>query len=601
MHLPVRLRTPRYTDGVLTCREFDPVAATDEVLRRAACLSGAVLRARVPNAPGGEPYVSKTANLRRRLERLLWRAANAAQVAPAQPARARQRRRVAAGGRRLRGGLCSLPAAARRVSRTAMPRGCICVRRRCCICCARMRIRALTVTSRIRSLRSGGEYFGPFASRAEAEQYANDSLDFFLLRRCTEELDPDPSFPGCVYSEMKMCLAPCFQGCTDERYAEEAARVERYLESGGHSLLVEIGRARDEASARLEFEAAAAAHARLEKLKAVQGRVAEIVHRIDRLNGVLLQPSHLPGHIALFRIAGGMLAGPIAFDVSARAADQHASKRRAATRRICDVRVAASAHSQSMEARIKEVLRSARGRRRPPAHRSGWSIWPSSSAGITAPTRWGDLLRRRARRAADAPRGARGGPGAEGRKTGRRSQRDGRRLLGLSRQGGGTPPQHVHAGRVREAGTRDTAQLRIRRGPCRVFQQRRCSGRSPPKYFRRARGRRLFPRHGREQGHGGAKLQVVRVAEDLIHRAPLDRIHQAGTLAQAGSQHGVRQVRHGLCREAIPKRWAISLSPSPFIWGNMNQIQWLCFRPARSSWRRPARKLSPARPRTVPD
>jgi len=46
--------------------------------------------------------------------------------------------------------------------------------------------------------------------------------------------------------------------------------VERYLETGGHSLLVEISRARDEASERLEFEAAAAAHAKLEKLKAVE-------------------------------------------------------------------------------------------------------------------------------------------------------------------------------------------------------------------------------------------------------------------------------------------------------------------------------------------
>jgi hypothetical protein len=196
----------------------------------------------------------------------------------------------------------------------------------------------VAVSSRIRSLRAGSEYFGPFASRAEAEQYANDSLDFFLLRRCTDELKPDPSFPGCVYSEMKMCLAPCFKGCSDERYAEEASRVDRYLESGGHSLLVEIGRARDEASERLEFEAAAAAHARLEKLKAVQSRLAEIVHRIDRLNGLLLQPSYLPGHIALFRIAAGMLHGPMAFDVSAERA---------------------SSQTQSMEARIKEVLRTA--------------------------------------------------------------------------------------------------------------------------------------------------------------------------------------------------------------------------------------------------
>jgi excinuclease ABC subunit C len=203
----------------------------------------------------------------------------------------------------------------------------------------------VAATPRIRSLRSVGDYFGPFASRTEAEQYANDSLDFFLLRRCTPELNPDPSFPGCVYSEMKMCLAPCFKGCSDERYAKEAASVGRYLESGGRSLLVELGRARDEASARLEFEAAAAAHARLEKLKALQARLREIVHPIHRLNGLLLQPSHLAGHIALFPIAGGMFAGPLAFDVSPRT--QSSQSRGSQQER----------GAESMEARIKDALR----------------------------------------------------------------------------------------------------------------------------------------------------------------------------------------------------------------------------------------------------
>ena len=66
--------------------------------------------------------------------------------------------------------------------------------------------------------------YGPFASRAAAERFAEEALKLFLLRRCTDDLNPDPSHPGCVYSEMKMCLAPCYKGCTDERYAEEAGR-----------------------------------------------------------------------------------------------------------------------------------------------------------------------------------------------------------------------------------------------------------------------------------------------------------------------------------------------------------------------------------------
>ena len=68
----------------------------------------------------------------------------------------------------------------------------------------------------------------------------NDSLDFFKMRRCVDDLHPDPAFPGCIYSEMKMCLAPCFKGCSDEEYAAEVSRVQAYFDSGGDSLLPRI-------------------------------------------------------------------------------------------------------------------------------------------------------------------------------------------------------------------------------------------------------------------------------------------------------------------------------------------------------------------------
>jgi len=280
-----------------------------------------------PKEAGAEPYVSKTTNLRRRLHRLL---------SVAEGRRLSLRERVCAVEWSAVGGDFEAGFALYRLLREEFP--------------AKYAPR-VAVTSRIRSLRSGSVYFGPFASRPEAEQYASDSLDFFLLRRCTEELAPDPQFPGCVYSEMKMCLAPCFKGCSDERYAEESKRVGQYLESRGHSLLVEISRARDESSERLEFEAAASAHARLEKLKAVQSRIAEIVHRIDRLNGLLLQPSHLAGHIALFRIAGGMLQGPIAFDVSARGLKAESAESGPSPSVVMQ-----NVPAQSMEGRIKGLL-----------------------------------------------------------------------------------------------------------------------------------------------------------------------------------------------------------------------------------------------------
>ena len=84
--------------------------------------------------------------------------------------------------------------------------------------------------------------FGPFPSRAAAERYADEMLNLFLLRRCFEELHPNPAFPGCVYSEMKMCLAPCYQGCSDERYAQESAEVFAFLSTRGASLTARLER-----------------------------------------------------------------------------------------------------------------------------------------------------------------------------------------------------------------------------------------------------------------------------------------------------------------------------------------------------------------------
>jgi len=95
--------------------------------------------------------------------------------------------------------------------------------------------------------------YGPFASRVAAERYVDEALKLFLLRRCTDDLNPDPAFPGCVYSEMKMCLAPCYKGCSDERYGEEAAAVERFMATRGDSRLVTLRAQREEASANLEF------------------------------------------------------------------------------------------------------------------------------------------------------------------------------------------------------------------------------------------------------------------------------------------------------------------------------------------------------------
>jgi excinuclease ABC subunit C len=160
------------------------------------------------------------------------------------------------------------------------------------------------------------DLYGPFPSRAAAERFLEDMLDLFKLRRCFEELHPDPAFPGCVYSEMKKCLAPCFKGCSDERYAEEATAVRAFLRTRGGSLVDALSRERETASELLEFEKAAELHARLTKAEAVAATAPDVVRPLAHLDGVIVQPAAEPDAVALFALAQGCLWGPAFYSVA---------------------------------------------------------------------------------------------------------------------------------------------------------------------------------------------------------------------------------------------------------------------------------------------
>ena len=159
------------------------------------------------------------------------------------------------------------------------------------------------------------DLYGPFPSRAAAERFLEDMLDLFKLRRCFEELHPDPVFPGCVYSEMKKCLAPCFKGCSDERYAEEATAVRAFLRTRGASMVSALSHEREAASELLEFEKAAELHARLTKAEAVAAEAPEVLRPLAHLDGVIVQPAAEPDAVALFALAQGRLRGPALYSV----------------------------------------------------------------------------------------------------------------------------------------------------------------------------------------------------------------------------------------------------------------------------------------------
>jgi excinuclease ABC subunit C len=290
----------------------------------------------------GDAYISKTANLRRRLQRLLGLPTELSK-------RLNLRERV----RKIEYTLTSSDLEAQillyRVLRANFPK----------TYSTRLRLRPVplvklhleneypraSVTTRI-SPRGKNVYYGPFPSRVAAEKFSSDALDFFKMRRCGDDLHPDPAFPGCVYSEMKMCLAPCFKGCTDAEYHAEVARVQSFFHTGGESLLRELSENREHASASLAFEDAAAVHARIEKLKPLLAQLPEIVRRIDRLDAIIVQPSIDRKAVRLFRFRDSQFAGPLAFDLELVAASPIEPR----------TEVSSRASPRTMESRVEDAI-----------------------------------------------------------------------------------------------------------------------------------------------------------------------------------------------------------------------------------------------------
>ena len=157
--------------------------------------------------------------------------------------------------------------------------------------------------------RAPAVYFGPFRSRASAERFESQFLDLFQMRRCEEDLAPSPAHPGCIYGEMGMCLRPCQQVVTVQEYHNEVARVIDFLRSDGHSLLDTTVAERQRLSQQLDFEQAARQHKRIEKIQEVLALRDELVRDIAKLSGVALTASAEPGAVELWFVHEGSWLG----------------------------------------------------------------------------------------------------------------------------------------------------------------------------------------------------------------------------------------------------------------------------------------------------
>ncbi|MBI2686678.1 MAG: hypothetical protein HYX27_10205 [Acidobacteria bacterium] len=163
-----------------------------------------------------------------------------------------------------------------------------------------------------------GLAFGPFRSRVSAESFEKAALDLFQVRRCQEDLHPSPEHPGCIYGEMAQCLRPCQAAVTPDEYASEVARLVEFLTTEGRSLADTVERMRDRFSADMEFEEAAKQHRRLEKIQSVWRLRDALATGAASMNGVAVLKASEPGSVTLLFLLDGVWLDPVLFNLQAQ-------------------------------------------------------------------------------------------------------------------------------------------------------------------------------------------------------------------------------------------------------------------------------------------
>ncbi|MGB6430404.1 MAG: hypothetical protein WBF06_07445 [Candidatus Acidiferrales bacterium] len=285
------------------CAEFDAAHDADFLARLPQRPAVFRIEPRAELA-GAQPHLLRTADLRRRLERLLGPPDSASKRLNLRAYAARVFYRVAGSQFELRylhwlHARALWPAAYRERMRMRPP--------------AMLKVNLANAYPRCtvtRRIGSSAFYHGPYASRRAAEAFSSRFLDLFKIRRCHIKILRDPNFPGCIYSEMKMCLAPCFAGCTKPEYDVEVGRVVAFLSTGGQSLEQELEAARDSASEQQDFERARSLHRNIEKTEDVLRGLPELARRLEDLNAVVLQAAAEPQTVAIFAVREGRIAEP---------------------------------------------------------------------------------------------------------------------------------------------------------------------------------------------------------------------------------------------------------------------------------------------------
>lgn len=119
--------------------------------------------------------------------------------------------------------------------------------------------------------RGKGRYFGPFAGAGAVRETLNLLQKLFMVRQCENSFFRNRSRP-CLQHQIKRCTAPCVGLVDEARYADDVRHAVMFLEGKSEAMIAELVARMEEASKKLEYEAAWRYRDQIISLRRVQER-----------------------------------------------------------------------------------------------------------------------------------------------------------------------------------------------------------------------------------------------------------------------------------------------------------------------------------------
>jgi excinuclease ABC subunit C len=157
----------------------------------------------------------------------------------------------------------------------------------------------------------GSRYFGPYASASSVDEAMNLIRRLFPFRTCTIDIREGQRAlrRPCLLYHIKRCQGPCIEAVGREAYRADIAQVELFLEGRQETLVRELRREMDAASAQTEYERAAALRDKVRAIERTMEDQKMAAFARTELDVLGLARSDAQAAVQVFAVRDGKLIG----------------------------------------------------------------------------------------------------------------------------------------------------------------------------------------------------------------------------------------------------------------------------------------------------